>query len=620
MKSSLILLLIISSCLQVTIQIGKTETLFEFLNSFGSMQNPPETTTTAAPTAPVSIPPPATTSTPATTTTTSTPVQPANPNIIDLNDPNAELSDWLSISSYKLRDSSVFPEVNVREGEPQKFIFGDLDQSMNLLFDQAQKEGAKYNGEFWFRSRSGYIYYSSTKSDINVIGSIYVKKAADIAQPIDAYNGTFYCFSVFDYEDAEYKVCSLDQAVKYKWMCSLQSYTGVPVDLFCLPEDQRKAKLNLPLSNPSVEIKSTTQPVIIIPTAARKCNQNWNYHSNGKDWECQCSEGHMQSPIDLPLKDVALLSRDRPKFNYEAVDAKADFTSIDGSITAGENIKIRYDRGALRIFHPNMGKIVTDDGAVFQAEEISFHTPSEHTINGEHFDMEIQIVHSGRTKGDIAKQAVLSFLFKRKPGVYNKFIDKLDFFNLPNPTELFRDITKDLYIPHLLDSSEDDDLIMMKPFSFFTYEGSITSPPCTERTTHYVHADPLPLSNTVIQLFKEALRIPDSTDDNGNVVASQSVTENNRATQPLNDRHVTIYDHVKFHCPDYQNKKSSNVLPAGHYEKAITTVTDYIYVNGKKPSGLPDSYVVTENEAKGILPDPNSVDNKISNGKVYFDE
>lgn len=37
----------------------------------------------------------------------------------------------------------------------------------------------------------------------------------------------------------------------------------------------------------------------------------------------------------------------------------------------------------------------------------------------------------------------------------------------------------------------------------------------------------------------------------------------------------------------------------GHYEKVEKKVTKYYYVDSNKPSGIPDSYVVSKNEAEG---------------------
>lgn len=155
-----------------------------------------------------------------------------------------------------------------------------------------------------------------------------------------------------------------------------------------------------------------------------------------------------QSPIDLPPITKAISSPVRALFNFEKVSNIAD-DDFEDLVKGGENLKLQYFDGALRIFGSYLGKTVTMDGGVFHAQKISFHTPSQHRINGELFPMEMQVLHVGKTVGDTAKHLILSFLFKKKPGVYNKFIDSLDFFNLPNPLDKFRDLEKDLYLPNV---------------------------------------------------------------------------------------------------------------------------------------------------------------------------
>jgi carbonic anhydrase len=382
-----------------------------------------------------------------------------------------------------------------------------------------------------------------------------------------------------------------------KWLCSIQKYLdNTQLDGVCLPPDQRKADYIGPES--VILTKRIINPVIIIPTASRECNDKWTYESKGADWECICLDGKAQSPIDLPEKEKAVLSEEKPLFNYDVVSSKLLFSSEDGLLQSGKNLRILYDRNAIRIHHPNMGKIVQIDGAVYQAEEIVFHTPAEHTINGQKFDMEMQIIHYGVSKGDIARQAILSFIFKKKPSVYNKFIDKLDFFNLPNIIDTFRDITNDLFIPSVFYTTEDEDIPVIRPFSFYTYNGSISSPPCTERTTVYVVADPIHLSPTIISLFKEALKRPDMK--NGDlIVPGSGDVENNRLPQPLNGRPVYLFDHIKFNCPEYRRPKRK-IVPEGHYEKRDTYKTQYAWVNSNEPSGIPGAFVVSENEAKGL--------------------
>jgi carbonic anhydrase len=524
-----------------------------------------------------------------------------SPYIQDLSSPSTQLQDWLSISSHAFKNPRKYPNINLPDGTTAKLKFGTEQERLNEQYLKSRAEGSDNESAFWFKIRGGYLYYFATKQDINILGSILVNKIENSDQPNKHSNGTDTCFSVYDNSNDKYTICASTNEIKLKWFCSIQSFLEKDKDelsSLCYPNQSLKA--TVVLDNQIVEIKNITQPLIIIPTASRKCNQNWNYANKGADWECQCSEGREQSPIDLPSKNDAILSSLRPIFQYDTVRAMAVESTLDGTLIAGEYVKIRYENNAIRIKHPNMGKIVAIDGGVFQAEEIVFHTPSEHKINGQAFDMEMQIIHYGKSRGDIAKQIILSFLFKAKPGVYNKFIDKLDFFNLPNPLDTYRDITNDFYIPSIFYTTDDDDIPTMKPFSFYTYSGSITAPPCTERTTHYVTADPIDISNTVIQLFREALKMPDVMSEKGEMqLGNDEIVENTRKLQEKNGRTVVIYDHKKFNCPEFQRKKRP-MKPSGHYEKREKIVNEYLFVNGNEPSGLPDSYVVSESEARGV--------------------
>ncbi len=136
-----------------------------------------------------------------------------------------------------------------------------------------------------------------------------------------------------------------------------------------------------------------------------------------------------------------------------------------------KNIQIKLEDGALRIKHIKFGKVVTVDGAVFHAQEIIIHTPSEHKIDGKLYDMEVQIIHYGQSKGDIAKQLTLSFLFEKKAGIYNQFLDDIDFFNLPSQISPRIDLVKDIFIPKILYEASSTEIPHMKQFSFYTYQG-----------------------------------------------------------------------------------------------------------------------------------------------------
>jgi len=212
----------------------------------------------------------------------------------------------------------------------------------------------------------------------------------------------------------------------------------------------------------------------------------------------------------------------------------------------------------------------------------------------------MQIIHYGKSIGDTLKTVILSFLFKAKPGHFNKFIDKLDFFDLPNPINKARELTHALFIPQILQDSNDEDVSYMLPFSFYTYQGSHTAPPCAEKTIHYVASKPIELSNTTLEMFKESLRVPDMMDAKGNVHVSDTILENNRGVQPLNGRPIFHYDHSN-DCPTFRKGKQGGYKKRGHYEKITKEAIKYFYVNGEAPSGIPNAFVVTNKEALGYL-------------------
>lgn len=512
--------------------------------------------------------------------------------IVDLN--TSILEDWFTVQSeYFL--SSKFPSVQSDVGNASVKI-GNTERINESFYTASKAEGAPDNKFFWFKLKNGYIYYFSSKNDINALDAILIKRIQDIDLPQLSNTLLPTCLMIFDFSDNKFQICTTSLDMKLKWLCSIQTFLKVETDERCVPQEKRE-KIPQPI------IKKDYKHVIIIPTASRNCNEKWNYANKGTDWECTCKEGIMQSPIDLPAKEAAVGTSLTPMFTYELVKADAEESTIDGLVEANKKISIMYEKGAIRIFHPNMGKIVGIDGSVYVAEEIVFHTPSEHKINGQQFDLEMQVIHYGRSKGDIANQVVLSILFKNSPGHYNKFLDKIDFFNLPNPEEKVISLNHDFFIPSVFLDTDQDDVISMEPFSFYNYEGSLTAPPCTERTTYYVTADPVPLSNTIIELFKEALSRPSKvrTDGNGNVMdvsVDYNVNENNREIQPENGRQIFLFDHIMNGCITYIPPKR-NVQKAGHYEKVVRNADQYIFVNGKKPTGIPGAFVVSEEEAYG---------------------
>ena len=269
-------------------------------------------------------------------------------------------------------------------------------------------------------------------------------------------------------------------------------------------------------------------------------------------------------------------------------------------IKEGEYQKIFFQDGALRMYADSFGKIVTLDGTGYYAEEINFHTPSEHLINGKRMDMEMKIIHKAKTVGDFGKTLTLSFMFKSKPGAYNKFLDKLDFYNLPNPYEKVMELREDIFIPNVLLDEDIEGSSEMSPFSFFSYEGSLSEPPCNENTIVYVASEPIPMSISSLTLFREALSMPDKVDFAGRTIASPKNLTNFRKVQPFKGRAIFHYN-KKNDCPIFKRHVFDTSSSHGHYERVKKVGHQYYFVAGDKPSGMPGAFVVSDKEGKGFV-------------------
>jgi len=80
----------------------------------------------------------------------------------------------------------------------------------------------------------------------------------------------------------------------------------------------------------------------------------------------------------------------------------------------------------------SMGSLIDVDYTEYNAKEIHFHTPAEHSLNGKSYPMEVQVIFNPAQDGDFKKKAVLSFMVESVPGGSNKLFDQIDFLDLPN--------------------------------------------------------------------------------------------------------------------------------------------------------------------------------------------
>ncbi len=196
--------------------------------------------------------------------------------------------------------------------------------------------------------------------------------------------------------------------------------------------------------------------------------------------------GKRQSPIDIPTSKASETLLPTLSFDYrmEQIRSRNNGHTIQHDGEPGSMLHIGDRQFALEQFH--------------------VHTPSEHTIDGKPFDMEIHFVHKSEA-GHVVVVAVLV------EGVEDGGLD-FPFYTLPDQTgELIEYSGRRNPSDYLPKSRE-----------YFFYDGSFTTPPCTEGVKWIVLTQPLKAKPAMIAGFREILKA------------------NNRPVQSLNDRAVRL--------------------------------------------------------------------------------
>ena len=528
--------------------------------------------------------------------------------------PSQVLTGWLAISSPELRNIVRFPPLVRMNDEGTHEITDDIDiGNMDFRKNHAKNctDPLKPADErfFWFRMDCDRIWYSSTETDLNILGVLRISEILEVNTNNEiSGKQEIFCLNFKDEVNKEWRLCSEDETIIEMWYCIISECMskkeggqpqGKDFDSKCNNYGEN--------SGPTVKIepKVIKKPIVMVPLPSPTCNDGWNYDQNGLDWDCTCADGKEQSPINLPSIAETIGSPVKPMFQYKEIAFMADESTLEGLMEKQEKLRLVNEENLLQIWHKDFGKAVTVDGTVYNAQRITFHTPSNHNIDGKTFPLEISIIHFGVTKGDIGKSLVLNFLFEKEAGVYNPFFDDLDLFSLPDKLTKTRGLDRPIFIPKLLwnDDEKNSNIPIMKPFSFYTYEGSLMFPPCNERTINLVASKPLKVSNISIELIKESGRMPDFKTKTGDIIKSDSTNTTNRDIQPTNNRPIFHYDHEEYCGPDQGPRRPKKT---GHYEKVINKAKQYFFVNGAAPSGMPGAFVVSEKEAKGLGYPPNT--------------
>ncbi len=142
----------------------------------------------------------------------------------------------------------------------------------------------------------------------------------------------------------------------------------------------------------------------------------------------------------------------------------------------------------------------------YELLQFHFHAPSEHTIDGEHAEVELHFVHSDG-EGHLA---VVAVLFYEGAVEHPEVADLLTRESIAHAGDELFDPATALDVRDFLPDSLD----------YYTYDGSLTTPPATEGVRWFVLKQPLHMSRAQIEAIDSVYY------------------SNNRPTQPLNARFV----------------------------------------------------------------------------------
>jgi carbonic anhydrase len=183
------------------------------------------------------------------------------------------------------------------------------------------------------------------------------------------------------------------------------------------------------------------------------------------DWAL-CAAGKSQSPIEIPQETVPM-SLDDLSFAYQA--------SPLALVNNGHTVQVNYSPGS----HISFG------GVEYELAQFHFHAHSEHRLGGQFAPLEAHLVHRS-SSGALAVVGVLI-----DEGDENAALATV-FSHLPKQSGGTEQVSESTF-----NASE----LLPAAHGGFRYEGSLTTPPCTEGVHWQVLAEPVYASPAQIAAF-----------------------------------------------------------------------------------------------------------------------
>jgi len=220
-------------------------------------------------------------------------------------------------------------------------------------------------------------------------------------------------------------------------------------------------------------------------------SEHWGYtgHNTPEKWGTlsekfrECGVGLNQSPINITHSLKANLPPLNPNYSH----------SSKSIVDNGHTIQVNME----------LGDTLTVDGITFELKQFHFHSPSENHIDGKAYPLEAHFVHLDKD-GNIA---VIAVMFEE--GAENPVLKKI-----------WKDMPQKIGEKKPLKLEGIAKALLPKDKHYYRFNGSLTTPPCTEGVRWFVLKQPLSVSKEQIKKFHDDTLHHD----------------NNRPIQPLDAR------------------------------------------------------------------------------------
>jgi len=250
-----------------------------------------------------------------------------------------------------------------------------------------------------------------------------------------------------------------------------------PVPIANIPRHERERQLATSGPRPVAPAKPATKKDAVPKAVVQHHDVHWSYEGEGApgNWAKlkpeygTCATGKRQSPIDI--REGIKVDLEPIEFNY----GHTHFRIVDNGHTIQVNV--------------GEGSSITVMGRTYQLLQFHFHRPSEERVNGKAFEMVIHLVHRD-PEGRLAVVAVLLDKGSENPLIQTVWNHM--------PLEVDQDVVPSVAI--------DLNALLPENRAYYTYMGSLTTPPCTEDVLWMVFKQPMPVSAEQVGIFSRLYR------------------------------------------------------------------------------------------------------------------